>query len=271
MKKLFVAGMLALGFGFTSTAQAALYLIDFNVHTGSGYPNGPTAWNIYALPSDVTGTIKDSTGSTAAGITISQTGMADSTNTGAVAFNNTSGGPSWVTNDGTLNLTDAAADYFFTSTLVAGASMVASFANLPVGATLSIDVFMSRANQNSNGLFDYSLDNGNSWTGFTVLNKDGSPATGNSWGSNTTLTQDFQGQRDGNSNARYMNASNITLTGSTLRIRTTDVEVGTGVGAWTGISAIRLDVAAVPVPEPGTWGILFMVMAGVVVWQKRLR
>lgn len=237
-----------------SSAFGAQYLMDFNSHTGgtSSHPGGAAAWNIYAAPADISGGgIKDSTGSTAAGLTFNKSGtITDSNNTGALAFNNATGGPSWVTDDGALGNTGAAADYFYTSLTTGSQSFTMTFSGLASGSVVSLDLFFSRADANSgNGFYSYSLDGGATWLGLNVLEKNGSLSTDARWASSNTLAAMFRGQEDGNNQARYMNASDLTIGASgTLQFKVQD-DAG---GGWAGINAARLTV----IPEPSTAALL---------------
>src|SRR5687767_6610038 len=76
----FTPGAIAVALATSLSAQT--YLLDFNTADPSGYPQGSSAWNIYAAPTDINGSvIKSTTGSTAAGLTLSKAGtMTDSAN-----------------------------------------------------------------------------------------------------------------------------------------------------------------------------------------------
>ena len=265
-KFLVVSLTLSVVFLGARSQAAQIYLLDFNSHTGgtSAFPGGSSAWNSYETPGNINGSvIKDITGSTAAGITLQKTGsLTDSGNTGTAAFNNSTGGPSWVTTDGSLANTGAAADYFFTSTAGASHTFTLTLAGMTQGTQVSLDLWFSRANAAGNGFFDYSLDGGTTWTGFNVLEKNGAAATANSWGTNTTGEQMFRGQQDGNDAARYMNAGNLTIgSGGSLLIRSTD-DAG---GGWTGISAAQLTV----IPEPASSGLICGALALAMIRRRR--
>lgn len=240
-----VSAMVGLVLCCCGSASAATYLVDFNTTDGGSYPGGSSAWNIYATPADINGSaIHDTSSPTPTSVTLNKSGtIADSSNGGAAVFNNATGGPSWVTTDGSLTNTGAAGDYFFTSTSVNHESFTITFGGLSPNQIAYVDMWHSRVTATSEGLYEYSLDGGATWSGFTVLEKDGSASTGDGWVGNTTKTKGFQGIRDGNNNARYMHVGGLTLTGSTLLVRTTDTEVA---GSWSAIGAIRLTV----IPEP---------------------
>ena len=251
------ARRLALSIAFGSLASLAhgaqVYLMDFNTHTDatSTHPGGAAAWNIYAAPADINnGLIKDTSGSTASGIRLNKSGtLADSGNTGAAAFDNPTGGPSWVTNDGSLADTGVAADYFFTSTSDASNLFTMTFSGLAGGTTVSLDLFFSRANATGNGFYSYSLDGGSTWVGLNVLEKNGALSTDSRWASSNTLATMFRGNEDGNDNGRYM-ATGEVLIGApgTIQFKVQD-DAATG---WAGISAARLTV----IPEPSTAALL---------------
>lgn len=250
--------------------QGQVFLIDFNdTANANGYPGGASAWNAYDDPSDVTGaSIQDSTGSSALGVTLSYSGtMTNSNNGNANTFNNASGGPSWVTTDGSLNNTAAAADYFFTS-INADTDFTVTLGNLNEGDTVNLDLWMSRVSSSGSlGFYEYSLDGGSTWSGFNVLNKDGTPATARSWDTNTTQSQTFLAEIDGNDNARYMNVGALTVG----ELGTVDVRVNdTSSGNWAGLGAMRMTLT--PVPEPATYAMLLSIaVLGIVYVRRRQR
>ena len=116
------------------------------------------------------------------------------------------------------------------------------------------------------GLFDYSLDGGATWAGFRVFNGDGTLALTNGWDTNTTALaggQVFNIQTQGYQLHRYMNASDVTLTGSTLHVRTTD---GNTTGStFSAINAVRLTV----VPEPASAMLLLAGILGACARRRR--
>lgn len=246
--------------------MAETFLVDFNTTDSGSYPGGSNAWNIYTTPAEVNGSAIHNDYSLApTSVTLNKSGtITDSGNGGAAVFNNASGGPSWVTTDGSLANTGAAGDYFFTSTNTNNESFTMIFSGLTPGEAANLDVWTSRVTATSEGFYEYSLDGGSSWSGFTVLEKDGSASTGDGWTGMNTQVKGFQGIRDGNNNARYMSVSNLLLTGSTLSVRTTDTE---GAGTWSAIGAIRLSV----VPEPGTIGLALATMSGLALRRPRRR
>lgn len=238
---------LAILTALASPASALTLLIDLNTNAGSPLPPGNT-WNSYATPADITGaTLLDSSGSTT-GITFNKTGtITDNTSNGGLAIFNPNqpgveGLPSWVT---TTTEAGAAADNFFTSNSGAVAhTFTLTFGDLTPGHTFSLDLLASRNSGSALGFFEYSLDGGTTWTGFTVLNADGTPATTDGWDTATTVDQFFNLQTQGFQLHRYMNASDITLTGTTLDVRTRDANA---LGpTFSAMNALRLEI----IPEP---------------------
>ncbi|WP_309387445.1 PEP-CTERM sorting domain-containing protein [Cerasicoccus frondis] len=251
------------------SAQADVFLIDFNnVANSNGYPGGASAWNAYTAPSGVNGSqIADTIGSTGMGLTLNHSGtMTDSSNGNANTFNNATGGPSWVTTDGSLANTAAAADYFFTSTNV-DTDFTITFGNLTPGDTVDIDLWMSRnSTSGSYGFYEYSLDGGVSWFGLNVLEKDGTATSAAYWVGNTTQDVVFRALEDGNDAARYMNVAGVTVGGAgTLDVRVND----SSAGSWAGLAAARLTVT--PVPEPSTYAMLLGVAVLGIVYVRRRR
>ncbi len=244
------------------------YLIDFNEGAGDSRPGG--TWNEYDTPTNIDGSVIVDSTNTSSAITLSKSGtIKDSSNTGTTkAFNNATGGPAWVTTDGSLANTGAAADYFFTDN-GSVASFTITYGNLNEGDTVNLDLWASRADTTSGiGYYSYSLD-GTNWFGFDVLNKDGSASSANgrdsiAWNTTDTLEQEFRAQIDGNDNARYMNASSLTIGASeALYVKAQDITSG----FWTPISAMRLTV----IPEPSSYALLAGIsgLAWVVLRRRR--
>lgn len=242
------------------------YLIDFNgVADAGGYPGGESAWNRYSGPGDVTGLLSDTGGSSSGSISISQTGMNNSTNTGTAIFDNPDGGPAWVTDSTELALTGAASDYFFTSTS-STSSFTVTLAGFNIGDIVSLDLWASRnSSTNGIGFYSYSLDNGSTWHGFQVLNKDGSPATANGWNTHNTLTQSYHASNDGNIAARYMHGGELVLIDEMILIRGQDPQAS----HWTPLNAIRVQV----IPEPATVAMItaLFTLGAVVIFRRRQR
>lgn len=229
--------------------QAGTYLIDLNTTAEAAggvyaeHPGGASAWNIYATPADIDGNaISDTTGSKKTGIFLDITGtVTDSATKATDIFNNTTGGPAWVTGDGELKTAAAAADYFYTRVNEEGIqSFTLTFGNLKPRNRVSIDVWFSRGRAGS-GRYDYSLNNGRIWFPFTVLEKNGTVSTTGGWNAKSTVTRPFSGSTDGNKEARYMNASDVLLTGPSLQIRVMDSSESKH--CWSAISAVRLQVS----------------------------
>lgn len=242
----------------TLNASATVFLIDLNENAGSPLPSGQT-WNTYAAPTNITGaTILNSTGQSSS-VTFSVTGtITDNTaNFGTAVFDPNQSGvvnlPSWVAAGGANG---AAGDNFFTNnSTTTAASYTLTFGGLTAGDVVSIDLLASRNSGSALGFFDYSLDGGSTWTGFRVLNADGSVAMTNGWDTNNTQSQVFGLQSQGFTLHRYMNAADLTLTGSSLKIRTTDANDTTS--TFSAINAIQVTVT----PEPTTGALLMMAMA----------
>lgn len=242
----------------TLNASATVFLIDLNENAGSPLPSGQT-WNTYAAPTNITGaTILNSTGQSSS-VTFSVTGtITDNTaNFGTAVFDPNQSGvvnlPSWVVAAGANG---AAGDNFFTNnSTTTAASYTLRFGGLTAGDIVSIDLLASRNSGSALGFFDYSLDGGSTWTGFRVLNADGTIATTNGWDTNTTKSQEFGLQSQGFTLHRYLNAADLTLTGSSLMIRTTDANDTTT--TFSAINAIQVTVT----PEPTTGALLMMAMA----------
>lgn len=252
--------ILALGLWCLCTfkASATVYLIDLNENAGSPLPSGQT-WNTYAAPSNITGaTIVNSAGQSSS-VTFSVTGtITDNTaNFGTAVFDPTQSGvvnlPTWVAAGGANG---AAGDNFFTNnSTTTAASYTLTFGGLTAGDIVSIDLLASRNSGSALGFFDYSLDGGSTWAGFRVLNADGTLATTNGWDTKNTQSQVFGLQSQGFTLHRYMNAADLTLTGSSLMIRTTDANDTTS--TFSAINAIQVTVT----PEPTTGALLVMAMA----------
>lgn len=230
-------------------ASAAVFLIDHNtaeddVSTATG-PGPGGVWNRYAAPTNVNGSaIVDATGALTA-ITYNKTGtIADSSNAGTSAiFDNVANpNPSWATSS-----TDnrSSGDYFFTNTGASADSFTVTFSGLTSGQSISLDVLASRNTGSPRGFYEWSVDGGTTWKGFTVLNSDGTVATATPWNNSDTQATVFHNVNDGYTAHRYMNTSNQTLVGSTVSVRVTDEAVS---GNYSVINAIRLTV----VPEPGS-------------------
>ena len=254
------------GIIYANQCAAAIVLIDLNTNSGAGGPGG--TWNSYATPADINGgSLVDST-NTATSFTFNKTGtITDNTaNSGTAVYDPAlaSGvNPAWVYATGN---DDAAADNFFTSNAANTNpdSYTLIFGGFTLGDKVTIDLLASRNSGSANGFFDYSLDGGTSWTGFTVLNPNGTLAATDGWNTNTTATQSFSLQSQGYTLHRYMNASDLILADSTLRIRTTDLTTSSGL--FSAINAIQL--AVTPVPEPGTYLLVIAAIAGIPCWRK---
>lgn len=252
--------------GATCTASAQTFLLDFNTTAGDGGPNG--IWNVYAGTADINGGVLLNSAGVPSLLTLSKSGtMTDSGNGGpATIFDNTvpDSLPSWVTSS-----TDnrASGDYFFTAVSATADTFTLTIANLTPGSTFSLDLLASRNDANlPGGLYEYSLGGG-VWTGFTVLNSDGSLATTADWNQFNTQTQAFNNKTQGYDLHRYMNVSNVTLTGTTLQIRVTDsaLEDASINTSYTVLNAVRLSI----VPEPSMFGLLGLGVGGLLARRRR--
>ena len=265
MFKTFIALSLFLLAG-SPRVHAETFLFDFNnTADANGYVGGPGAWNAYAVPAEVNGsTIANITGDATKGYTLDYTGtMKDSSNGNSNTFNNSNGGPSWVTTDGSLANTAAAADYFFTNN-GSNTEFTLIIENLTPGDTLSLDLWTTRVSSSSaRGFYSYSLD-GTNFFGLNVLEKDGTPSTANNWDTKTTLNQLYSAESQGNNNGRYMNISSLTVGASgTLHLNVNDNTVS----EWAPLGAMRLTV----IPEPSTFAMMIVAGMGLLITCQRRR
>jgi len=138
----------------------------------------------------------------------------------------------------------ASGDNFYTNnTRPAAESFTLTFGGLTSGSVISLDLLAARSSSAALGFYEYSLDGGNSWLGFNVLNADGTAALTDGWDTHNTQTQVFSLQSQGFNLHRYLNVTDITLTGSTLAIRVMDGNDATG--TFASLNAVRLN-------RPGT-------------------
>ncbi len=226
--------------------RAETFLIDFNTTQTSGaYPDA-SAWNIYAAPANINGSVLSNTAAAASGITLSYSGdLLDST--GAWTWNGN--GPAWVAAD------RSAGDFFWTGQTANNVeSFTLVFSGLTAGATASLDLFASRSSGlDVSGYYEYSLNGGGAWLGFSVLKPDGAAETAAGWNSNNTKTQPFDINADGFINGRYMSFAGSVVTGATLMVRVTDAAAASNATAYSGINAMRLQVTA-PMPDIAVLG-----------------
>lgn len=245
--KTIVLGAAVLSAPVISFAATQNFLVDFNTFQSSGgYVGGESAWNTYATPGDVTGAIKDSSGSTSAGYTLGYIGdLGD--NSHANYFTNATGGASWATTDGSLANTQAVADYFNSDSTESPA--IFTFGGLTAGDTISLDLFASSiaSSDSPRGYYSYSLDGGTTYFGFNVLEKDGTVVSTGVAGNNY-----FNARSQGNDLGYYMNVSSLTV-GAAENVMV-QVQQNTGFGRYAVISAMQLSVT--PVPEPSTYALL---------------
>jgi len=236
--------------GGSATAQT--FNIDLNTANGTAGAD----WNVFAAPGDINGsTLTPNTGGSS-GVTFSASGnIVDSTGSG---LSNDLNRPSWVS-------AAAGDDFFWTDNngTGGGESFTLTFDGMAVGSTVSLDVYASRDSTASVfGTYEYSLDGGNSWFGFDVLKNDGSAETADGWDSNDTQSQTFHINNDGYDHGRYLNISEITLTGSSIQVRITE---NTADDAYIGINAMQLAV----IPEPQSFAMLAGLMCLASVMLRR--
>jgi hypothetical protein len=254
-----------------SSAHAATttVLVEFSETLLGDGPGG--TWNKFSAPSGITGgTLVDPTGG-ATVITFAFAGtLNNSGNAGtANAYDNTSavGNPAWVATT-TNNL--VAGDLFFTDNGTGGPGGVGqatfTFGGLTAGQTFSLDFLGARNTGVADGFYEYSIDGGATFEGLNVLNPDGTLAT-DAWTGFNTKTKSFDNLADGYTAHRYMNVSDIALTGSTLQFRATDISATSG--NFAALNAMRLTVSD-PVPEPAAVGLL-AVAAGASLGRRRRR
>ena len=242
-------------------SQAVTFLIDLGANSASSsYATG--TWNTYSHTSiKVASVLKDSANNTT---TVGFVG-AGTINTGGSPGSgtyNTAGIPSGLSWLATPSAPAAADDWLYTNNTTNGdVSHTYTFSNLIAGNVFSLDLVSSRNTGTAKGLYAYSLDGGSSWIGFNVVDSNGVAVTSNGWGTNTTYTQTFDSQTQGYSAFRYMNASNVTLTGDKLMVLVQDV--GNDL-SYAGANAMRLTV----VPEPGT-AILSLLGLGIAAFRRK--
>ncbi|GEM_PF-5485606 len=242
-------------------ASGQTFLIDFNTTaTSGGYPGGAAAWNAYAAPANVTGTIKDSTGAASTiSIGLSATGVGTigpSDSTQGTQIDANVGGPSWLTTGPGYTDTQAG-DYFFSSNEGSGDdALIVTFSGLTPGAIVSVDLWMGRiSGQGGDGRFTYSLNGGTTTAGFNVLEKNGA-AAGDIWAGTNTKDTTFRAFDDGRNLGRYMSITGLTVdSGGNLIITAADAPGS----SYTGIAAIQLTVSNIP--EPTTYAALLGVGA----------
>ncbi|WP_309380858.1 PEP-CTERM sorting domain-containing protein [Cerasicoccus frondis] len=230
-------------------AQTSAYLFDFNTTQSGSYPDAST-WNIYAEPGDISGAVSDTSGDSSAGVILGFSGdFIDSTGTGLYNDN----GPAW---------TDAnapAGDFFWTGTNLSSVSeFTLSLTGLSQGSMIALDIFASRNSGNALlGFYEYSIDNGASWNGFTVLDNTGSAVTTDGWGVNTTQTQEFDLDNDGFEIGRYMNIANVSIgSAESIQVRVTKPA---NTSSYVGINSMQFMVS---IPEPSTYALIFGLLLG---------
>ncbi|WP_166442628.1 PEP-CTERM sorting domain-containing protein [Phragmitibacter flavus] len=264
------AAALMLG-GATSTLLGSTVLVDFSDALGSGGPGG--TWNTVATPAAITaGVGLLDVGGVATGISVSRTAgnLIESSNTGPLVFVHDSGVyaglPAWAASTSN-NL--AAGDIFYTDNGTVQGTATLTFTGLTVGNVLSMDILSSRnAASASGGFFEYSLDGGTTWAGFSVLDANGVLETDNGWGLGVTTVQggkSFNSFTDGFSEHRYLNVAGVVLTGTTLQLRLWDANLTSG--HFTALNALRLEVGAVP--EPGIGFLLLGALGGMLLKRRR--
>jgi hypothetical protein len=245
----------------SSIFAANVYQIDFNTAGGSAGAD----WNVYSSYTDlVSSTTLTDTDSTSSSIFITASGDID-TSSGTGLYNDN--GPSWLESNGAGD--NAADDFFWTtnnSGLDTAQSFIMTFGGLTAGNEISLDLFASRSSSLVlTATYEYSLDGGTTWAGFTVLESGGAAAVTDGWDTANTQTQVFNlDENGGYEDGRYMNISGITLTESTL-----DVRVSVAADAnYAGINAAQLTIV---IPEPSTYAFLggLLTLAHVVLRRRR--
>lgn len=226
----------------TSLASAATVInVDFNTSDG----NAGAGWNVFADTSDISttpaSTALDDNADASTDYTLSATGTFDDS-TGANMIGATP--PSWVS-------AEAGDDFFWTDSGGNSEFFTLTYGGFTIGDKIDLDIFSSRdsATFSVGGTFEYSLDGGSTWSGFQVLTSAGVLETADGWTGEDTQSKDFSLITDGYDNGRYMNIEGITLTGTTLQVKATELASG---NTYTGINAMRLTV----IPEPSTYTLL---------------
>lgn len=257
--------ILLAGLGVSQAMASTTVLIDLNENAGSTFPSG-TTWNTYATPSNINGSTMVNAAGAATTYTLSVSGtITDNGNSGTSLFDPAQSGvvnlPAWVAAGGANG---AAGDNFYTNNSTAtAASYTLTVGGLTAGDKVTIDLLASRNSGSALGFFDYSLDGGTTWSGFTVLNGDGTTATTAGWDTHNTASQAFNLQTQGFTLHRYLHAADLTLTGSSLMIRTTDGNTTTT--TFSAINAIQLTVT----PEPTTSTLLMASLTWIVCRRRR--
>lgn len=237
-----------LGLALMPASRAAVYLIDFNTFNAGTYPAGypSSQWNLYALPANVTGLLKDTAGSTGAGVSIGYTGdLLHST--GWENFYQTA--PAWTNGAG------PAGDFFWTgNALGTAASFTVSFGGFSAGTIVSLDIFASRSSSLAvKGYYEYSVDGGTTWSGFTVVNTAGAAVTTGGWSANTTQSQLFDLNGDGYANGSSLSISSVVLNSDALLVRVTKPDTSN----YVGINSMQLTV----IPEPAGAAVIMSLAA----------
>lgn len=224
-------------------SRAVTFLIDLGTNSASSsYPTG--TWNSYSHTSvKISSALKDSANNTT-GVNFIGEGTISTGGSAGSSTYNTAGVPAGLSWLATSAAPAAAEDWLYTTTTSGDFSHTYTFSNLTVGSVFSLDLVSSRDSASAIGRYSYSLD-GTTWTGFNVVDANGAAVTTDGWGANTTLTQSFNGQTQGYTAFRYMNASGVTLTGTNLIIRAQDVGNN---GSFAGANAMRLTI----IPEPAS-------------------
>ncbi|MDQ8208894.1 PEP-CTERM sorting domain-containing protein [Coraliomargarita sp. SDUM461003] len=231
----------------SSAFASTTYNIDFNDTDSSG--SSTETWNTYNEHTDlVSGTTLVDSQNNSSSVFITATG--DILTSSGNNLSNPATRPAW--------LPEFAADDFFWTGNDTGnneLSFTTSFGGLTTGNTLSLDLFAARESSlvlEAN--YEYSLDGGSTWSGFTVLESDGSAATTDGWNSNDTQSQLFNlDENGGYEDGRYLSISNIVLTGSTFDVKVTVP----GAANYAGINAMKLTI----IPEPGSYALMLGLLA----------
>jgi hypothetical protein len=252
----------------TAHAATTTVLVELSETLAGDGPGG--TWNKFAAQGNITGgtLVNPSGGATA--ITLAYAGtLNNSGNAGtANAYDNTSavGNPSWVATT-TNNL--VAGDLFFTDNGTGGPGGIGqvtfTFGGLAAGQTVSLDFLGARNTTAADGFYEFSIDGGATFQGLNVLSPDGTPA-GGTWTGFNTQTKSFDNLADGYTAHRYMNVSDVALTGTTLQLRARDID--TTSGNFAAMNAMRLTVTDA-VPEPAAASLLAAAGGAMVARRRR--
>lgn len=245
-------------------AEGLVILIDFGTANSGALP--PGMWTQYSTPTGINGGfVKNAETGVNSPVTLSYTGhLTSSSNNGPTAAydpNSAVGNPSWVA---TTTAGGAAADLFYTNNTATASpgQVVFRFGGLSAGDRFSLDFLGARASGQADGYYEYSL-NGTDYFGLNVMTPSGELETADGWAGMNTQTKYFDNNADGFAAHRYMNVSDVLLTGSNLYFRATDIS--TANGNFAALNAMRLTI----VPEPSAAVLLLPGLLGMLVRRRR--